>query len=112
MLYRLFEKTALQQAEKTALVYGNERISYAELLRQVRCFAADLISPRVQPEDAVVLMLPNCPAFVLALFAGLGRGATLLPLNRRLKDEALEVYLADVKPVQVICTEEEPVSGA
>ncbi|CAM2068433.1 AMP-binding protein [Sulfidibacter corallicola] len=107
MLYRLFEKTARDHAQKTALVYGATRISYESLLQQVRCFAANLISSRVNPEDCVVLMLPNCPSFVVAMFAGLARGATLLPLNRALKDEALAVYLTDAQPLQVICGQED-----
>ena len=77
---------------KTALIYGNvveplgnalmdTSMSYAELLKLTKQFAAALQGLGVQKGDRVAVHLPNCPQFVIAYYATLMVGGIVVPCN-------------------------------
>ncbi len=51
---------------------------------------------------AIALIAPNTPAFVLALFAISRLGATVVPLNARLREHEVGQILADAGPVALV----------
>jgi 2,3-dihydroxybenzoate-AMP ligase len=65
-------------AERTAIVGGDERWSYAELHRRAETIAAGLLARGLQPGERVVVQLGNIPAFYAVVF-GLFR-AGLVPV--------------------------------
>jgi 2,3-dihydroxybenzoate-AMP ligase len=72
--------------EATALVSGDERLTYAELDRRVARTAAGLLDLGVVKGDRVVVQLPNRTGFVVVLLALLRIGALpvlALPAHRR-----------------------------
>jgi long-chain acyl-CoA synthetase len=87
VLTRMLEETAERYAERTALVWQAERISYAELVRAVAQRAGELEALGVGPGRVVALLLPNAPDFVVHLFAIAARGAVVVPINPQLKPE-------------------------
>jgi 2,3-dihydroxybenzoate-AMP ligase len=62
-------RTARRDPGKVAVVYGDRRISYAELIAQSRRLALGLLALGLKPLDRVVLQLPNVPEFVTAYLA-------------------------------------------
>ncbi|MFH0241924.1 (2,3-dihydroxybenzoyl)adenylate synthase [Streptomyces sp. HK10] len=66
---------AKEYGSATALVAGEERISYAELADRVERRAAGFVRQGVGPGDRVVLQLPNIPEFVEVAFALFRAGA-------------------------------------
>ena len=68
-LFGLLARTAARLPDKTALVLGDRRISYARLLADAEALAARLLEAGLAPLDRVVLQLPNIPEFVVAYFA-------------------------------------------
>lgn len=65
-----------------AIEYGDERITYDMVLRRVnQC--GDALRGRlgVRPEERVLILLPDCPAFVYAFFGAIKIGALPVPLN-------------------------------
>ncbi len=64
--------------DRPALAFFGPHMSYATLLPEVERFSAVLAGLGVQQGDRVGLLLPNCPEYVIALFAcqriGRGRG--------------------------------------
>jgi long-chain acyl-CoA synthetase len=77
---------------RTALVYGDERMSYAELLERVERLAEGLAQSGIAPGDPVALLLPNSTAFVTSFLAITGLGAVAVPLNQQFKQDELEFY--------------------
>jgi 2,3-dihydroxybenzoate-AMP ligase len=63
-LPEMIERTAHKNPRKTAIVYGDTRISYEELIRSAKRLAIDLSRLGLQPHDRAVVQLPNCPEFV------------------------------------------------
>ena len=97
MLTGLLRKAALAHPSKTAIVYGDERISYGELQRRARQCAAGLREFGVGEGDCVAVALPNCPEFVITFFACAGLGAILLPLNPLYRPGELQRFVADAE---------------
>jgi 2,3-dihydroxybenzoate-AMP ligase len=60
----MVERTAHRHPQKTAIVYGDRRVSYEELIRSSRSLASELVRLGLQPQDRVVVQLPNGPEFV------------------------------------------------
>ncbi|MET0306945.1 MAG: class I adenylate-forming enzyme family protein [Solirubrobacterales bacterium] len=83
-----------EQAEanpgQTALVYRDERISYAELVDRIERIAAGLAQRGIGPGDAVGLALRDDPWFVTCFHAIAALGARIVPVNPAFKQPELE----------------------
>ena len=69
--------------EGEALVCGDERLNYRELLAMSERLAAGLASRGIGPGDRVALLLGNRIEFVLVLFAAVRLGAITVPISIR-----------------------------
>lgn len=76
-LSQMLEQTVAGAPEQTALIYFGARLTYSQLLDQVNRAAAGLQALGVKQGDRVVLMMPNCPQFVIAYFGALRAGAII-----------------------------------
>jgi len=65
----MVERTARSHADKAAVVHGDQRIGYGELVRRARALAVALLDVGIAPHDRVVMQLPNTPTFILLYLA-------------------------------------------
>ena len=80
-LPELLEGSAVH-GEKEFMVYGDQRISYAEHHARVAALAANLRERYgIGPGDRVALLAANCPEFVIAFFAVVSLGAIASAFN-------------------------------
>jgi fatty-acyl-CoA synthase len=86
---------AQRTPDKAALVYGGERISYAEFLRRIERLGGWLRQEGVQPGDVVAVLMKNSTAFLEIAFAASHVGAALLPVNYRLSTEEVTYIVGD-----------------
>ncbi|HLE27853.1 MAG TPA: AMP-binding protein [Anaerolineales bacterium] len=101
-LGELLTAQASRYAGRTFLVLGDERWTYAEAERQANALAASLRGLGLQPGDRLSIILPNLPAYVLAIFAAAKAGLIVTPINvRRKKDEVL-ARLGKTRPSALI----------
>jgi fatty-acyl-CoA synthase len=101
-LGELLTAQASRYADKTFLVLGDERWTYAEAEQQANALAAGLRGLRLEPGDRISIILPNTPAYVLAIFAAAKAGLIFTPVNvRRKKDEVL-ARLGKTRPSALI----------
>src|SRR6185312_11314856 len=56
-------------AGRTAIVFGDERVTYRQLGQRVDRLALHLLDLGLKPLDATVMHLPNIPEFVYLYFA-------------------------------------------
>ncbi len=104
----LLAQRAAEIPADTALVFGTERVTYAELDERINRLARLLITHGARPEQVVALALPRSVDMVVALFAVLRTGAAYLPLERDYPLARLTGMLDDARPVLLVC----PRSGA
>jgi long-chain acyl-CoA synthetase len=101
MMMRYLYEHAGVRPEHPAIVYRDERIGFAELVERVERLAAGLAERGVAPGDAVALLLPNDPSFVVSWHAVTALGAIVVPVNPAFKQDELEFTFrkCDVKVV-------------
>lgn len=63
-LRRMVDNAIRRFPEKTALVYGDTRLSYADLGERIEQFAFQWLRSGLRPRERVVLQLPNGPDFI------------------------------------------------
>jgi fatty-acyl-CoA synthase len=91
-----FLRYAEQQfPRRTAVVCGNERITYAEFAERVSRLGGALRKAGIQPGDRVAFLSTNCHRLLEAYYGVLEAGAVLLPLNIRLAPQELAYILND-----------------
>ena len=91
-----FASNAQRHAAKTALFWGESRISYHDLWKQSLWVAGQLQDEfGVRRGDRVGIWLRNCPEFVPALFGIFAAGAVAVPINCFLKPVEVSFILAD-----------------
>lgn len=76
-----FDVFTATYAEQAALDFFGRRTSYAELAAQVRAVAGNLHTLGVGPGSTVALLMPTCPQHVVAFYAVLLCGATVVEHN-------------------------------
>ena len=78
---------------REAVVYGTQRLTYADLTGRVSRLASALAGAGVRPGDVVATLLPNIPAHVEAHFGVPACGAILNAINIRLDVDTVSYIL-------------------
>jgi len=79
----LLREAAERHADHPAIVDGAQRLTYAELLRQVRTASRAYLASGIGPSDRVAIWAPNQAEFIVALCGATCVGAAVVPLNTR-----------------------------
>lgn len=90
----MLHQAVQRNPEGEALVCGDERLNYRELLVVSEQLAAGLASRGIGPGDRVALLLGNRIEFVLVLFAAARLGAITVPISIREQAPGL-AYMLD-----------------
>ncbi|WAZ19883.1 amino acid adenylation domain-containing protein [Streptomyces cinnabarinus] len=101
-LPELFRAQAARTPDALALVFGEQRLTYAELDARVEHTARVLAGLGVGPESTVGVALPRSAELIVALLAVHRAGGAYLPLDPDLPPERLSFTLDDARPVCVI----------
>lgn len=104
----LLARQAERNPSDTALVFGEQRLTYREFDDRVSRLARHLRRCGARPETFVALALPRSIDMVVALFAVLRAGAAYLPLELDLPIERLRTIIADAGPTLLLTTSGHP----
>ncbi len=91
--------------ERTCLVQGARRISFAAHLRDVNVLAAEFIRRGVRPGDRVMLLAGNSAEWVTAFWAGFRAGAIVVPANAWWSPTEITHALEITRPTIVVADE-------
>jgi len=92
----LLGETALaRHASRTALICGDDRVSYAQLAKQVRRAAGALAAMGVRPGERVLLLMRDTPEMAAAWLGVVRVGAVAVALNSKLSEEDYRHIHAD-----------------
>ena len=94
-LPELLDRAVAKYAERPALEFRGQRMSYRELGERVDRLARGLTALGLLPGDAVALLLTNSPAHPIAFFAVLRIGGVVVHLSPLDPVRAVERKLAD-----------------
>ena len=94
-LHQLFARQAARTPEAVALIWRDQRITYADLERRIGRLVLRLRGESVGPEAAVGIHLGRTPGLVVALLAVLEAGGFYVPLDPTLPSERLGFLLRD-----------------
>ncbi len=93
------------RGDNVAILCGDERITYRELLQRVNRFGSALRA-RLRREDRVVLMLNDSPAFPTAFLGAIRVGCVPVPVNPLLKWEDHRYFITDSYARAVVVDQE------
>ena len=107
-LATLLEDSANTYPDRTAVILGDTRLSYAEVDSFANMVANLLVARGIGPGDKVALSCPNLPYFTVVYFGILKAGATVVPLNVLLKAREVGYHLTDSEAKAYFCFEGTP----
>jgi amino acid adenylation domain-containing protein/non-ribosomal peptide synthase protein (TIGR01720 family) len=90
---------ARRTPDATALVVGERRWTYAQLVADAEALAATIAATGAAPGRIVALLLPRGEHIVPAVFAAMLTGAAYLPIDPEYPAPRIAAMLADAKPV-------------
>ena len=102
---RFLSQSAEHHADKTALCDDKERISYTRWEQSANQVAHLLKAHGVQRGDRVVIVLDNCVASAVSIFAVMKAGAVFSPVNPTIKADKLGFILSNCRASAVITHE-------
>src|SRR6188472_317018 len=104
-LSSLLEGSAEAYPDRTAVVLGGTRLTYAQVDAAANQVANLMASRGIRPGDRVALSCPNLPYFPIVYYGLLKAGAVVVPLNVLLKGREVAYHLADSDARAYVCFE-------
>jgi len=98
--------SSAQYADRDYLIFNEERLTYTQAHDQVRSIGLWLISKNVQPGDRVAIAMRNYPEWLLAYWATLSIGATVVGMNAWWTSPEMAYALNDAKPKVIVVDQE------
>ena len=92
----IFRASAKKYGSKTALIFGNTSLSYAELDRWTDAMAQYLAAQGIGRGDSVALWLPRSLELHIAVLGIVKCGAAYVPLDREMPAERVETVIQEV----------------
>jgi len=102
---QLFTRTAKRVADKAAVTYRDQSISYTKLDQKSNQLANHLRILSSAPNPRIALWLERSPSLITGLLGILKSGGAYLPIDHELPDKRIQWMLKDARP-QIILTQE------
>ena len=80
-LHEILRITAVEVPDRLATAFLGAHLTFGQIKEQADNFATALARLGIRQKDRVGIMLPNCPQYIIAAFAVLRLGATIVNVN-------------------------------
>jgi amino acid adenylation domain-containing protein len=104
-LHQLFEAQVVKTPSAIALVFGAEKLSYAQLNQRANRLARYLRELGVRPEVLAGICLERGINLIVAVLAVLKAGGAYVPLDPDYPQDRLAFMLADARPAVLLTTQ-------
>jgi len=101
-IHQLFERQAERAPNATAVVFGGESLTYAELDRRANRLAHHLVEMGVGPDVRVAICIERGPEMVIGILAVLKAGGAYVPLDPAHPEDRLRYMLEDSRPAALL----------
>jgi len=102
LIHQVFEKQAELAPSAVALLFGGQKVTYAQLNNRANMLAGLLIAHGVQPEDRVAICAERGVEAIVGLLAILKAGAAYVPLDPGYPTERIEFMVRDSQPTVIL----------
>jgi fatty-acyl-CoA synthase len=102
---RMLDRAAGRFGHREAVVFADERWSYAALQRRAARLARGLLALGIGKDDKVAFWLPNRPVWLAVQYACARIGATVVALNTRYRAHELSYILAQSDSAALLLTD-------
>ncbi|OGO02416.1 MAG: AMP-dependent synthetase [Chloroflexi bacterium RBG_13_54_8] len=102
-LSQVFDEVSSQYADRTAIIFYGNKISFRRLQEDVDRFATALADLGIKKGDRIALYLLNSPQFVIAYFGALKAGATVTPISPVYTSIEVKYQLEDSEARSIVC---------
>ena len=106
LLHKLFERSAAENADKTALIAADVTLTYRELNERANIVAHNLIAKGIRTGDSVALLLPRESCFFACLFGVNKAGAAFIPCDPQYPADRINHIIEDSEASFIITTED------
>lgn len=96
-IHQLFEEQVAKTPDHTALILGNERMTYRELNAKANQLAGELIEKGVQPGAIIGVMTKRSFEMLISIIAVLKAGGAYLPIDPEYPVKRIQYMLDDCK---------------
>ena len=103
--WSLLETVAARHGQREAIVFGNERLTFAGVRDRARAFAAGLSALGLGRGDALAIWLPNRPLWFVAQHAAASLGVIVVALNPRYRAHELTYILGQSNAAALLLTD-------
>jgi benzoate-CoA ligase family protein len=90
------------RAEKVAISYDDEEVTYGELARRINRFGHALKDLGIGQEDRILLVLNDTPSFPVTFFGAMRIGAVPIPANTLLKEDDYRYFVENSRARAVV----------
>jgi amino acid adenylation domain-containing protein len=102
LLHEYAASSAARSPAATAVVLGDERLSYGRLVSESRRLARVLRAAGVEPGDRVALMVPKSPPAIVGMHAVLEAAAAYVPVDLASPPPRAELVIGSAEPRAVL----------
>ncbi len=95
LIHSFLEQSADTRPDKTALIQGEERLSYADLAMRAERISQWLLGNALEAGDRVAILTDQAGEYVAAYFGILAAGGIVIGLNTQTSSHALSTVLSD-----------------
>lgn len=103
IFHDLLRSAAERHAGRTAVLFGEERLSYEEILLRSESLASLVAAHGIGVQDRLAIVMDNSLEYVLAWLASSLIGCTEIPINQQYRGDLLYYLLGDSGATVVIC---------
>ena len=104
LLHKMFEKSAAENADKTALIATDKTLTYKELNESANIVANNLIAKGIKVGDSIALLLPRKSYFFSCLFGVNKAGAAFIPCDPQYPADRINHIIEDSEASFIITT--------
>jgi long-chain acyl-CoA synthetase len=98
----LFTRHARYRPDHTAVVFGDQRLTYLQLNKSINRLANAMVSLGIRKGSTVATVLPNCLELFETYWAAAKVGAVVVPMSTLLMEGALRSLLEDADAEMVV----------
>src|SRR5512134_923698 len=103
--YEMLASVATRHGPRTAMVFADERITFADFRARVDALEVGLAALGLGPGDALAIWLPNRPLWFIAQYAAARVGVIVVALNPRYRAHELGYILQQSNATALLLTD-------
>lgn len=102
----LLRTSAERHADRSAILFEDQHLTYAQLLLRTEALAAGLVAHGIAADSRLALIMDNSLECILAWLASTLTGCTDIPINPQYRGDLLHYLLDDSGATTVICDQQ------